>query len=379
MSTYVNSYRIIRLQLKTGYMKTEPSQYRFLLKYPPLNRDTAPPVSSIQITNIPYVHLYKKIIANNSVLRDEKVYDSYWYQEPSALTMAKKQYEYMTKGYSEESALQEAKKYVSNLESKAYEGMIDLKKFFKELDAKDTYFSDNNVLMEVRKWRLVLIDKPYEQLDLADQGEIDYFIQTKILKWQEVERERRMKDPVFVFQFEKLREQIFPEIQKQKLYEMRYNRKEFKKLLAEEYNFSLNGLSASAPFYYEDYVMFFNKLKSSPFLVHWNERASENLSRWIIDTLGFQSVLRSSTHREMQSYLNQVRSEFFPMIKYPDDAQSFSLPSIDEIKEILYKNDIGYKVQNKKLFINRFYALPLLLFPKQTWTTKFLQDQEKVK
>jgi hypothetical protein len=36
-------------------------------------------------------------------------------------------------------------------------------------------------------------------MDYADQGDIDFFIQTKILKWKEVERERRMKVYIHIF------------------------------------------------------------------------------------------------------------------------------------------------------------------------------------
>jgi hypothetical protein len=50
----------------------------------------------------------------------------------------------------------------------------------------------------------------YEDLELADQGELDFFIQTKILKWTEVQRERRMKDVIFYSEFHKLREILFP-------------------------------------------------------------------------------------------------------------------------------------------------------------------------
>ena len=69
---------------------------------------------------------------------------------------------------------------------------------------------DLNVTLSM--FREMLSNTPHSDLDLADQGEIDYFIQTKVLQWNEVERERRMKDPIFVRQFERLRSSLLPEI-----------------------------------------------------------------------------------------------------------------------------------------------------------------------
>jgi hypothetical protein len=124
------------------------------------------------------------------------------------------------------------------------------------------------------------------------------------------------------------------------------------------------------------------------------------------------------------------------MVRYPDKAASFTLPSLDALKSILYKNDIGYKhdastvpdsvsvsvsvsgsgsgsvaatdsrtsasasaaaaaaaataqenaaaaaaitAAGGKLMIKRFYRLPMLLFPKETFTTVLLMDQTKLR
>lgn len=46
--------------------------------------------------------------------------------------------------------------------------------------------------------------------------------------------------------------------------------------------------------------------------------------------------------------------------------RTYKLPSVETFKQMLYDNDIGYKVVDGKLFVRRFYAIPLLLFPEET-------------
>ena len=379
MSAYVNSFRIIRLLLKTGYVKKEPAEYRFMLRYPPLGRSGAPPAMDIQPSKIPYYKLYEKIMTENPILRDEKVYPAFWQQEPVALTLAKKQYQFIREGMSEDDALKAAQKFVNDLENISYEEIIKINKMMKDKDATDSIFTDPVVHNEILKWRNVIKDTNYEELSLEDKGEIDYFIQTKLLKWREVERERRMKDPVFVWQFNKLRDQVFPKSKEEFEKNVIQKREEFKRNLIDSFNIDANALETKSPFYYEDYVSLFNKLSDRPILSRWNERHRDNLSRWIIDTLAFKSLTTSASPAKTQKYLDQIRSQFFPMIKFPGDAASFKLPSVDEMKKILYENGIGYKTEDKKLFIKRFYCLPSLLFPQQTWTIQILNDQEKLR
>ena len=83
-------------------------------------RDTAPINKSIDIKTIPYLKLYKQAVAKNPIYTDERVYPAYWQQEPQALTLAKKQYELMQNGVSEEDAYQQSLDYVEVLEDKAY-------------------------------------------------------------------------------------------------------------------------------------------------------------------------------------------------------------------------------------------------------------------
>lgn len=368
--------------MKTGYWKKEPDDYHFLLRYPPLSRDTAPPVTYIKPHRIPYVHLYKRIIEDDPILRDETVYPAYWQEEPLALTMAKKQYELITKhGLDVEEAYKQAKSYINTLESKAYEELKHLKSTLDDLDAQDPFSSDAEIREQLIKYNDLMSKFPsYDAVPIADRGDIEYFVQTKILKWKHVERERRMKDPLFAARFEELMVNIFPYLQNEREgTRLKQGKAGYLELLEHNHNLRMTRMRTSQPFYFEDYKMFFDKLKEKPNLSRWSERNRETLSRWIIDTLAYQEILETRTPGRVQSYLDQLRSQFFPMIKYPEEAETFVLPSLDDLKKLLYSNDIGYKPVGKKLFVKRFYNLPVLLFPKQTWATSILSDQNRVK
>ena len=109
--------RTLRLQLKTGFIKQAPEEYAFLRRYPPLHRDLAEPVRELERSHIPYLRYYEQAVSRNALYADEKVYPGYWAHEPQALTLAKKQYEYIQSGDSEERAYQKAVAYVDELEN----------------------------------------------------------------------------------------------------------------------------------------------------------------------------------------------------------------------------------------------------------------------
>jgi hypothetical protein len=215
-------------------------------------------------------------------------------------------------------------------------------------------------------------------MELADQGDIDFFIQTKILKWKEVERERRMKDPLFAHEFHRLRSTIFPEIKESAKKEQFNDRVGQKERLLALFNIQNGKLSARDPFYYDDYHHYFAKVKKEPDLNQWTEEDRYVLSRFISDTLALKEMMEKSPTTIKQRNLNILRDHFFPMIRYPDRAESFELPSLEEIKAILYANDVGYKNEGEKLFIRRHYKLPMLLFPKETFTTTLLADEARL-
>ena len=55
--------------------------------------------------------------------------------------------------------------------------------------------------------------------------------------------------------------------------------------------------------------------------------------------------------------------------------RSYQLPSVEAFKQILYDNDVGYKVVDGKLYVRRFYKIPLLLFPEETMMRRSPADK----
>ncbi len=245
-----------------------------------------------------------------------------------------------------------------------------------------------------------------ENLALADQGELDYFIQTFILHWNEVERERRMRDPEFVKVFDQLRLQLLGmgSREQQKI-------KETEKITERAMDFFMlngNSLRTEKPFFYEDYSHYFARLKEQPYLGHWSEEDRIELSHWIIDTLAYKHGLKKASAQNIQAYLDQLRAHFFPMVRYPKRAEEFELPDETNFKRLMYNNGVGYHkrgVEVKstrqvtsgnagdggkteeytrldhvgKLTVKRFYRIPQILFPKETLTTTLTADHQRLK
>jgi len=374
----MNIMRKLRLQLKTGFLQKEPAAYKFMQRYPPLSRDTAPPVRKVETRNVPYLKYYENAVAQNALYSDEKVYPAYWAHEPQALTLAKKQYELLQKnpGLSEDEAYQQAMAHVDELEDKAYS---KLKALLVDVEgAKLPYAADAQLSALISSWRQKLAATNYNDLPLADQGEIDWIVQTKVLGWHEVERERRMKDPIFVYQFERLRAVVFPEIGAAHAAARLSEHEDFKAKLYTLYGVNPARLTTARPFFYEEYQRYFSRLKEQPMLGRWSEGDREGLSRWIVDCLALREVLERSPSSVIQRYLDSLRAQFLPMVRYPARAASFSLPSVQECRQLLYDNDVGYKQVEGKMFVRRAYRLPRLLFPKESLTTALLTDQEKL-
>jgi hypothetical protein len=374
----MNIMRKLRLQLKTGFLQKEPAAYKFMQRYPPLSRDTAPPVRKVETRNVPYLKYYENAVAQNALYSDEKVYPAYWAHEPQALTLAKKQYDLLQKNpeLSEDEAYQQAMAHVDELEDKAYS---KLKALLVDVEgAKLPYASDAQLSALIASWRQKLAATTYNDLPLADQGEIDWIVQTKVLGWHEVERERRMKDPIFVLQFERLRAVVFPEIGAAHAAARLSEHEDFKAKLYTLYGVNPARLTTARPFFYEEYQRYFSRLREQPMLGRWSDGDREGLSRWIVDCLALREVLERSPSSVIQRYLDALRAQFFPMVRYPARAASFSLPSVQECRQLLYDNDVGYKQVEGKMFVRRAYRLPRLLFPKESLTTALLTDQEKL-
>ena len=322
-----NVMRLVRLQLKMGFIAKEPPSFTFMKRYPPMTRDTALPVRNVEVDSIPYLRLYEDALQKNPKFMDERVYPAYWQQEPLALTLAKKQYELMKKGMTEEEAYEGAMQYTDQLEGKAYDEMKNVieksgdKGFLKPLTTDEVFTKS------MKKFRTLLSEVEYEDLDIIDQGEIDFILQTKILKWNEVERERRMKDPEFVIQFKNLLKATFPTKSKIAVLREPFERSITKSTLMEYFNVSDTRLCTNEPFYYDDYLYYFQRAQEEPLLGRWNIRDRQNFSRWITDTLAIREIVERSLTSVVQRYLDDLRAQFFPMIRYPDRAQTFNLPS----------------------------------------------------
>lgn len=382
MKNNFNVVRQIRMQLKTGFLKKPPPEYTFLRRYPPMLRDRTPPFHDVSFKQIPYVKLYEKAVQRNPLYADEKVYGGYWNQEPQALTLAKKQHEFMQQGLSEEDAYLKACDFVSDIESKSYEALKGLLELIKSKSVATQDMVDAAIVSEVEAWQAKLAEVEYSDLTTSDKGELDFFIQTKILRWNEVERERRMKEPLFAYRFEKLREQLFPDAA---AIANELKKSDHNAMKANYYkNMNIGDsalLSSTVPFYYEDYVKFFNKVKASPHLNKWELADREEFSNWIIATLAYKHTLDSKDTNAVQEYLKELRNLFFPMIRSPQLAQKCVVPSIDEFKTILYENEIGYKKDGAsgQLYVKRFYRIPMVLFPQESFHTFICSDVNTLK
>lgn len=366
----MNIARLIRVQLKTGFIREAPLAYLFLQRYPPVVRQSKPPIEKIKTETLPFMRLYDKVVERDAIYADERVYPAFWQHEPQAMVLAKKQHQLMRNGLDENTAYVRAMRYVEELESAAFEEAEEISAMLKTKGASVSFAADEELADAITYWRERLCDIRFSKLREAEKGEIDHLIQSKVLKWNEVERERRMQDPIFFQQFDELRAAIFPEIAAEvnaaKMEDISKQRKIFKNELFNRYHVNETQLSPATFFFYEDYQFYFNKLKKEPKLMNWNEGDRSVFFRWIVNTLAVRDVLKNSSPSRVQHYLEDVRSKFFPMVKYPEKVNSYNLPELQDVKASLYKNDVGYRKQNDKLYIRRFYRLPALLFPEET-------------
>jgi hypothetical protein len=365
---------------KTNFIKEWPKEYVFMTKYPPLMRDSQEQVES-KTMRVPYLRLYHDAVRKNPSFEAERVYPAYWQQEPLAMVLAKKQYALMQAGLDEDAAYLKAKQSVDGMEHTAYDALNILRETLGDESARPALLADEEVASEVAKWQQVLATTPYEELEDADQGEVDYFIQTKILQWNEVQRERRMSDPVFALQFERLRDSLLLTANaSENSADGGIGNKE--DILS---NFGCENrslLSARERFYYQDYAVWFAKVKAAPSLKSWSQVDRGAMSRWIVSTLAMQHVIETKDRLGVRRYLEGLRRQFFPMINAPERAGNFDLPSEQDVKELLYQNDVGYRKEGEagKLFVRRFYALPRLLFPQYILEEGLMQgDDDKLR
>lgn len=343
------------------------------------------------------MELYEKAVTKHPKY-DESIYPAYWQQEPLALTLAKKQYTFMQEGDSEEIAFRKAEKYVDDIENKSYVELLAIRETLNDMNAKPPFMTDSEIAETISYWKAKLQETTYEDLELADQGEVDFFIQTKILKWTEAQRERRMKDVIFYNEFHKLREILFPinaTIQKELALE---SEKEFRSFYFKIRLLDPSKLTCAAPFYLEDYVSLFTKMSQQPNLQKWSMRDLNHLADWIENTLAMRQIVEKSSRQTVDRYIDHLKITFFPIlnkvVNTPTTTStsssslnsgssgssvgkfSFLIPTVDSIKKVLYQNQIGYKVEDGKVYVKRFYRIPALLFPKETFAANLINDEE---
>lgn len=347
------------------------------------------------------MELYEKALTKHPRY-DESIYPAYWQQEPLALTLAKKQYTFMQEGDSEEIAFRKAEKYVDEIENKSYVELLAIRETLNDMNAKPPFMTDSEIAEKISYWKAKLHETKYEDLELADQGEVDFFIQTKILKWTEVQRERRMKDVIFYNEFNKLREILFPinaTIQKELAIE---SEKEFRSFYFKIRKLDPSKLTCAAPFYLEDYISLFTKISQQPNLKKWSLRDLNHFTDWIENTLAMRQIVEKRSYQTVQRYLDHLRITFFPILNkvvntptttsttstttIPSSSSSssnsgsqnsFPIPTVDSIKKLLYQNQIGYRVEEDgKVYVKRFYRIPALLFPKETFAANLINDRK---
>jgi hypothetical protein len=374
----INVLRLLRLQLKTGFLRNEPAEYPYLRRYPPFASDTLPKEHRIRSVDVPHAEYYQKVIERNPLYLDERVYGAYSEQEPQALVLAKKQYQYVKQGLDEESAYQKALKYVDELEDKAFAELKQVNNLVKDIGGTNSFLSDPAIATELTRWKNKLSEVSYSDLPVVEQGELDHFVQKKLLKWTEIERERRMKDPIFVMQFEKLLNSLFPLSDELKQVQLKKFQTKFKENFLIVHEFDESRLKALRSFYVEDYLDLYEKARQQPDLAQWEEGARDQLSNWIIETLAYRDIIENRSPRKIQAYLDNLRDTFFPMFRYPSRKNALPKLTMDDVKATLFTNEIGYKKEENKLYVRRFYRLPRLLFPLDIFCISLSNDPEQL-
>jgi len=359
-------------------------------------RDSAVTATKMtKVSRVPYLNLYREACKRNPDMATERVYPAYWQQEPLAVQLAKKQYALMQSGMDKDEAYHQALALVREAERDSYTAIKGLREQLGRNGAASALAGDADLSGFVAHWQGRLAVVAYEDMDLADQGDIDHMVQTKVLKWSEVERERRMCNPVFAFQFEEVRSLLFPSISISSagaaagdgMYDMSNVKSDF--LACFDVDQSL--LSAQKKFMYEDYMHFFNKLKQQPNLGKWAEGDRIELSRWVLSTLAIRQVVEKAGTPHVRGYLEHLRVQFFPMLSSPETASSMVLPSEREVRSLLHSHGIGYSREKEnqnegkdgesssdKLYIRRFYLLPQLLFPQHVFLSAMVRDQSRL-
>jgi hypothetical protein len=188
-----------------------------------------------------------------------------------------------------------------------------------------------------------------------------------------------MKDQIFVNEFESLRSALFPDafdrvpppvdpiVEADHIQDLMKRKAPMAYELA-SYETPVN----SKPFYYEDYSEMFRMAKSNYKNSRWPGKSKEKLTRWIEYAVLSKGAFARQLGFTAADNFMIAKNQFFPFFGRPvQEVDNYSLPSVEDMRKLLYKNDIGYKQDverdTAKMFIKRFYKIPMLLFPKDTF------------
>ena len=178
--------------------------------------------------------------------------------------------------------------------------------------------------------------------------------------------------------YEQLRDAIFPNPR-----EAEKNAKlaavDAKRNFCKAYKTNYDLARASFPFYADDYVKWFAKLNAEPDTNKWRLDERSIFSNWIIDTLALQSEMQETSGKDaraIQRYLNTLKYQFFPMTRPGVTTEKFATPSVESLRRVLFENEVGYKQQNNKVFVKRFYRIPALLFPLDTLLASIIGEKD---
>ena len=92
-----------------------------------------------------------------------------------------------------------------------------------------------------------------------------------------------------------------------------YQRKEkVKDIIFKWHDIDSKRFKAAKPFYYEDYLYYFEKLVTNKTFFYLEERDREQFNEWAIDTLVFDDIIAKNT--AFKTFLSKIRYRFSPFI-----------------------------------------------------------------
>jgi len=235
----------------------------------------------------------------------------------------------------------------------AQEEEVEFNKFRKMvgsafLDGGPVLVVDRESLEQYERWKSTLSRTPYHELSEGEKGLMDRFLTHHVLGWDDTQAEMRMKNMAWVFYLLKLRDALFPSVERSVV---RGRNKEVWRVLKKAGEASSD--LPKRPFFYESYQEIFARSMGSLGM-------EGEVDRWVFERLRGPGYKASLSQAEKGRYLERMRAAFFPHLIVTDIP--ISLPTVDKLKEILYKAKIGYRKRMDKLEIRRFYKLPSLLF-----------------